>query len=120
MALRAQLRCTGHYAPSLVPPPSLEHHHAPSLLRRLQATLLYGVLCIQRDFPGQAAVPLDTLREACRAMHAEAAVAAALPRIRSQFASLEAEVGGFLDENGAGGTAQVCRAGPVLRLVGAG
>lgn len=109
-----------HWPPCPLPcGPSLQHHLAPSP-DRLQATLLYGVLCIQRDFPGQAAVPLDTLREACRAMHAEAAVAAALPRIRSQFASLEAEVGGFLDENGAGGTAQVCRAGPVLRLVGAG
>ncbi len=74
-----------------------------------QATLLYGVLCLQRDFPGQAALPLDTLREACRALHAEAAVAAALPRIRSQFASLEAEVGGFLDENRAGDGAQVRR-----------
>ena len=91
----------------------LSHHHATHHLPPPlpQATLLYGVLCIQRDFPGQAAVPLDTLREACRALHAEAAVAAALPRIRSQFASLEAEVGGFLDENATGSGAQVRRAG---------
>lgn len=86
-------------------------HHQPPPPPSPQATLLYGVLCIQRDFPGQAAVPLDTLREACRALHAEAAVAAALPRIRSQFASLEAEVGGFLDENATGSGAQVRRTG---------
>lgn len=69
-----------------------------------QATLLYGVLSLQRDFPGQPVVPLEAVNEASRRLHAEAAMREALPRIRSQFESLEAEVGGFMqDENGGGG-----------------
>ena len=63
-----------------------------------KATLLYGVLCLQRDFPGQPVVPLEQLHEAARQLHAEAALGAALPAIRSQFASLEEDVGGFLAE----------------------
>ena len=61
------------------------------------------MLCLQRDHPGEAVVPLGRVREAAQALHAEAALAAALPRIRSQFESLEAEVGSLLaDENGGG------------------
>lgn len=58
----------------------------------------YGVLCLQRDFPGQPALELAQLHEASRRLHAEAALGAALPRIRSEFQSLEADVGGFLAE----------------------
>lgn len=48
-------------------------------------------------------VPLGRVREAAQELHAEAALAAALPRIRSQFEGLEADLGALLaDENGGG------------------
>lgn len=59
-----------------------------------------SVLCLRRDFPGVAVVPLNQLHEAARSLHAEAALGAALPAIRSQFESLEAELGGYLAELG--------------------
>lgn len=74
--------------------------------------MLYGVLCLQRDHPGQAVVPLEQVREAAQELHAEMALAEALPRIRSQFATLEAEVGGFmLNENAGGGSGQASVSG---------
>lgn len=63
-----------------------------------KATLLYGVLCLRRDFPGRPVLPLEELHEAARELHTQAALGAALPAIRSQFASLEAELGGCLAE----------------------
>ena len=75
-----------------------------------KATLLYGVLCLRRDFPGQPALPLETLHEAARQLHTQAALGAALPDIRARFDSLEAELGGCLAELGdaaaGGGPAQ--------------
>lgn len=56
------------------------------------------MLCLRRDFPGTAVVPLEQLHEAARRLHAEAALGAALPAIRSQFESLEVELGGCLAE----------------------
>lgn len=75
-------------------------HSAERWPQVAKATLLYGVLCLRRDFPGVAVVPLNQLHEAARSLHAEAALGAALPAIRSQFESLEAELGGYLAELG--------------------
>lgn len=76
------------------------------MIANLPASLLPALP--QRDFPGQAALPLEALHEASRRLHAEAAMGAALPAIRSQFAALEADVGGFLSEldpnSGGGGS----------------
>lgn len=66
----------------------------------VSASRLCSVLCLRRDFPGAAAVPLEQLHEVARRLHAEAALGAALPAIRSQFESLEAELGGCLAELG--------------------
>ena len=73
-------------------------HSADRWPEVVKATLLYGVLCLQRDFPGQPALEVEQLHGASQRLHAEAALGAALPHIRSQFASLEADVGGFLSE----------------------
>ena len=60
---REQHECTPaeHTSPCT---PSPTHTH--------QATLLYGVLSLQRDFPGHATVPVEAVQEAVRQMHAEA------------------------------------------------
>lgn len=74
--------------------------HSVLTLSQHVSHLQYGVLCLQRDFPGQPTLDLLQLQLASRRLHSEAAIKSALPQIRSQFETLEADVGGFMAELG--------------------